>query len=135
MRGKLAGLVLGCGSVLLVAAMVAGCGKSDQGKKKGKPAPTKADRHEGHGHEGHGHEGDKPDEHAATKPTDGAEAPVPQTTCPVMAGKIDKSIYLDHKGSRVYFCCKACLEPFKKDPGKFIKKLEDAGVTLAKTPK
>ena len=57
-----------------------------------------------------------------------------QTTCPVMGGEIDKKIFEDHKGKRVYLCCEACREEFKKSPEKYIKKLEDAGITLANTP-
>ena len=57
-----------------------------------------------------------------------------QTTCPVMGGKIDKTIYVDHDGERVYFCCDACVETFKKEPAKYIKKLKDQGVALEKAP-
>ncbi len=57
-----------------------------------------------------------------------------QTKCPVMGGKIDKKFYADYKGKRVYFCCSGCLEDFKKDPDKYIKKMEDEGVTLEKSP-
>lgn len=55
-----------------------------------------------------------------------------QTECPVMGGKIDKSLFAEHEGKRVYFCCAGCVAPFKKDPAKFVKKLEDQGVTLEK---
>ncbi len=58
----------------------------------------------------------------------------PQTHCPVMGGKINTELYADHNGKRVYFCCAGCIEPFKKNPEKFIKKLEDAGYEPAKTP-
>ena len=54
----------------------------------------------------------------------------PQTNCPVMGGKINKDIYSDYEGKRVYFCCESCISPFKKDPAKYIKQLEDEGVTL-----
>jgi len=57
-----------------------------------------------------------------------------QTICPVMGGKINKAVFADHAGKRVYFCCAACIEPFKKDPEKYIKKLESDGVELAKVP-
>ena len=57
-----------------------------------------------------------------------------QTTCPVMGDEIDKSIYVDHEGKRVYFCCKMCVAKFKADPDKYVKKLEDEGVELEKTP-
>ena len=62
------------------------------------------------------------------------KAPVPQKLCPVMGGEIDKTVYSDHKGKRVYFCCANCQEKFKADPAKFIKKLENEGITLEKTP-
>jgi YHS domain-containing protein len=60
--------------------------------------------------------------------------PKPQTICPVMGGKIDKNIYTDYEGKRVYFCCPACIPEFKKDPAKYIKKLEDESVVLEKIP-
>ena len=58
-----------------------------------------------------------------------------QTTCPLMGGKINKKIFADHDGKRVYFCCAGCIAGFKKDPAKYVKKLEDAGVTLEKVCK
>lgn len=58
----------------------------------------------------------------------------PQATCPVMGGKINKSLYADYEGKRVYFCCSGCIEPFKKDPEKFIKKMEAEGVELERSP-
>ncbi len=57
----------------------------------------------------------------------------PQTTCPVLGGKIDKKIYTDYKGKRIYFCCSGCVGVFKKDPEKYIKQMEDQGVVLEKT--
>ena len=47
-----------------------------------------------------------------------------QEKCPVMGGKIDKNVYTDYKGRRVYFCCKACIESFEKDPENYLRKLE-----------
>ena len=49
----------------------------------------------------------------------------PQTTCPVMGGKINTKIYADHEGKRVYFCCEACPAQFKKDPKKYLAKLKE----------
>ena len=54
----------------------------------------------------------------------------PQETCPVMGGKVDKSICTIYKGKCVYFCCAGCPEEFKKDPEKYMKKLEEQGVRL-----
>ena len=58
----------------------------------------------------------------------------PQENCPVMGGKINKSLYADHKGKRVYFCCTGCIAPFNKEPEKFIQQLEAAGVELDTVP-
>ena len=49
---------------------------------------------------------------------------VAQTTCPVMGGPIDKSISVEHKGRKVYFCCPMCVATFQKDPGKYLDKLD-----------
>ncbi len=53
-----------------------------------------------------------------------------QTECPVMGGKINKAIYADHEGKRIYLCCKGCIGAVQKDPAKYIKALEDKGVTV-----
>jgi YHS domain-containing protein len=45
---------------------------------------------------------------------------VEQTTCPVMGRVIDKKIYTEYKGKKVYFCCKECLEKFKAEPEKYL---------------
>jgi hypothetical protein len=57
-----------------------------------------------------------------------------QTTCPVMGGAIDKALYVDHDGKRIYVCCKGCIGAIQKDPAKFIKKLEAEGVTIEVAP-
>ena len=58
----------------------------------------------------------------------------PQTTCPVMEGEINKSLYADVKGYRIYVCCSGCINEIKKDPDKYIKKLQDMGVEIEKAP-
>ena len=63
-----------------------------------------------------------------------AVAVKPQTTCPVMGGAIDKKLFVDAEGKRIYLCCTGCIAPVKKDPKKYIAKLEAEGVTLEKTP-
>lgn len=47
-----------------------------------------------------------------------------QQNCPVMGGKIDKNIYTDYNGRRIYFCCESCRQSFSKDPEKYLKKFE-----------
>ena len=63
-----------------------------------------------------------------------AADPKPQTTCPVLAGKIDKNVYADYKGKRIYFCCQGCDATFNKDPEKYMKKLQEEGITLEPAP-
>jgi len=53
-----------------------------------------------------------------------------QKLCPVMGGEIDKNVYTDYEGERVYFCCSACIDKFKADPTTYIQKLDDQGVVL-----
>lgn len=63
-----------------------------------------------------------------------AEPPV-QTVCPVLpAGKINKEIYVDYQGERIYFCCKGCDVEFMKDPEKYMKKMREQGVKFEKAP-
>jgi len=53
-----------------------------------------------------------------------------QEKCPVMGGAINKKLYVDHGGKRIYVCCQGCIAPVEKDPAKYIKALEAEGVTL-----
>jgi YHS domain-containing protein len=46
-----------------------------------------------------------------------------QTTCPVMGNPIDKSIFVEYRGKKVYFCCKGCPDVFQADPAKYLAKL------------
>jgi YHS domain-containing protein len=57
-----------------------------------------------------------------------------QTKCPVLSGKINEKVFTDYQGKRIYFCCAACIDEFKKDPEKYLKKMEAEGVTPARTP-
>ena len=50
-----------------------------------------------------------------------------QTTCPVMGGAINKDIYSDYKGERVYFCCGGCPPQFEQNPEKYLNKLKEMG--------
>jgi len=50
-----------------------------------------------------------------------------QTVCPIMGKPIDKSIFTEYKGQKVYFCCAGCIETFKKEPEKYLSKLPQFG--------
>ncbi len=64
----------------------------------------------------------------ADAPASPPEPKITQTTCPVTGGGIDTGIYVDHKGTRVYFCCPRCPGAFKKDPEKYMKTLKPKDV-------
>ena len=63
-----------------------------------------------------------------------AAEPQPQTVCLVLGGNIDKKVYIDYQGKRIYFCCPGCPAEFSKDPEKYLKKMEAEGITLEKCP-
>ena len=46
-----------------------------------------------------------------------------QTTCPVMGGPIDPSVFTEYQGKKVYFCCQECLDKFKAAPEQCLAKL------------
>ena len=50
-----------------------------------------------------------------------------QTTCPVMGNPINKEVFTDYKGMRIYFCCAGCIEPFQAEPEKYLKVIADRG--------
>jgi YHS domain-containing protein len=64
------------------------------------------------------------------KPAVHAKQLKPQTTCPVTGDPIDKKLYVDYKGKRIYVCCTDCIAPLKKNPEKYIKKLEKMGQSV-----
>lgn len=94
----IAGIVIVTGMLLLASC----------GKKESSPDVHK-DHAQGMQHAG---EADKP-----------AEEVITQTVCPVMGGKINKDIFVEHNGRKIYFCCAGCPEAFKKDPARYMNKL------------
>ncbi len=64
-------------------------------------------------------------EHAAMmdESAEAVASAIEQTTCPVMGGAINKAIFTEYKGKKVYFCCSPCEEKFKEEPEKYIAKL------------
>ncbi len=86
--------------------MLGGCGKSE---------PTETAGHDDHAGHDHG---------AAM--SDGAQVvavAAEQTVCPVMGGPIDKAVFIEHEGQKVYFCCPGCEDKFKAEPAKYMTKL------------
>ncbi len=95
-------------SLLLVGLiMLNGC-------KKSEPAPSETSAETMQGHEQMA---------MMDKPAEAVAAVLEQTTCPVMGGAINKAIFTEYKGKKVYFCCSPCEEKFKEEPEKYIAKL------------
>ena len=63
-----------------------------------------------------------------------SQHPGPQTACPVMGGPIDKTLYVDVKGKRIYLCCAACEEAVRTEPDKYIAKIQQRGQIVADAP-
>ena len=62
-------------------------------------------------------------ETAQAAATEGVAA-MEQTTCPVMDGNpINKALFVEYEGKKVYFCCKGCEEKFLADPAQYVAKL------------
>ena len=56
--------------------------------------------------------------------TTAATTSVEQTTCPIMDGnKINKNVFVEYKGKKVYFCCPDCKGKFLAEPEKYMAKL------------
>ena len=59
----------------------------------------------------------------------------PQTTCPVMKGSpVNKSLYVDAEGYRIYVCCGGCVREVQANPAKYVAELQAEGVELEKAP-
>lgn len=56
-----------------------------------------------------------------------------QTTCPVKGGSIDKTIFTEYRGKKVYFCCQDCMDEFKVDPEKYLVMLPQFAIQGSKT--
>lgn len=68
-------------------------------------------------HEGHDHMA------MEAEPAADTDSTIEQKTCPVMGGAINKELFVEYKGKKVYFCCAGCEETFQKNPEKYIAKL------------
>jgi YHS domain-containing protein len=58
-----------------------------------------------------------------------AKKEYPLKTCVVSdekLGSMGKPYVIKHEGKEVQFCCKGCEKDFKKDPAKYLKKIDEA---------
>ncbi len=95
------------GLLLVGLIMVNGC-------KKDEPTAT----NQMQGHEGHDHGA------MMEESSEMVAAAIEQTTCPVMEGNpINKALFVEYKGKKVYFCCPGCEDKFNAEPEKYVAKL------------
>lgn len=67
-------------------------------------------------------------DHTSVHEPSGEAVTVAQTTCPVMEGSpINKALFVEYEGKRVYFCCAGCPEMFQANPEKYIATLPQFG--------
>lgn len=71
----------------------------------------------------------RPEPAVESTPSEGREKTAlrPQVSCPVMGGRVDKTLYVDYEGKRVYLCCQGCVAAFKANPEKYLAVLADKG--------
>jgi YHS domain-containing protein len=90
-----------------------------EGCKKSEPAPSETATNSTLEREGR----EQAEMAVSSEPAKAIVAAVEQTTCPVMGAAINKDIFIEYKGKKVYFCCPGCEEKFKESPEKYIAKL------------
>ena len=63
----------------------------------------------------------------------GADMEKKQTICPVKGKKVKASSkYVEAEGFKIYVCCGGCVKTVKKNPKKYIAKLQKEGIKLEK---
>lgn len=75
-----------------------------------------------------------PDKYLVILAKEGVEAPRVQTVCPVMNKPVDRTLFVDAGGKRLYVCCEACVKIAGQSPAKYMAKAEAGGVVLDRAP-
>jgi YHS domain-containing protein len=102
-------------AMLMITIVLVGCKKKDEPALPSTPEATTME--------------DMTNKAAATvedakKTAETMAASMEQTTCPVMDGsKINKDIFVEYNGVKVYFCCEGCKAKFEADPEKYTANL------------
>jgi len=103
--------LLATGILLVGLIVLNGC-------KKEEPTPAETTTSQMQDMKGHGLAS------MTDEPIEAVAAAIEQTTCPVMGGNpINKALFIEYKGKKVYFCCPGCEEKFNAEPEKYIAKL------------
>jgi YHS domain-containing protein len=73
----------------------------------------------------------------ATAPATPAATPYPIDTCAVSGeklGSMGEAVVLVYEGREIKFCCNGCVKTFKKDPAKYLAKIDEAAKTTPAAP-
>ena len=104
-------MLLVTGILLVGLIMVNGC-------KKEEPTAKETSTEQTQDMKGHGLAS------MTDEPIEAVTAAIEQTTCPIMEGNpINKALFVEYKGKKVYFCCPGCEEKFNAEPEKYVAKL------------
>jgi len=57
-----------------------------------------------------------------------------QTHCPIMGGAINRELYHDHDGQRIYVCCAGCLEEVRQRSDEIITEQRRQGIVFESVP-
>jgi YHS domain-containing protein len=107
---KIVTMIIVTGFFLVGLVILNGCKKEEPTAKETSAAQTQDIK-------GHGLES------MTDEPIEAVASAIEQTTCPVMGSPINKDLFIEYKGKKVYFCCPGCEEKFKAEPEKYIAKL------------
>lgn len=61
--------------------------------------------------------------------------PYPLETCIISGdklGEMGKPVVYEYEGREIKFCCKSCIKDFKKEPAKYVKKIDEEAAKLKK---
>ncbi len=53
-----------------------------------------------------------------------------QTHCPIRGGAINKDVYVDYEGQRIYFCCPGCDKAFLADAKAKLAEMKAKGIEV-----
>ena len=106
---KLISIMVIAGLFMLAPIMLTGCEESEPDSTE--PAAMEMD-----------HNMAEPETVMAETAVQAASA-TEQTLCPVMDAPINKDLFVDYQGKKVYFCCGGCEKLFKENPEKYLAKL------------
>lgn len=63
-----------------------------------------------------------------------ANRPKIQVTCPVTKEPVDPDVFFESDGKKVYFCCKGCINKYRRDPSKYASSLASSYTYQTKCP-